>query len=330
MQQNQLPLISVIIPVYKNEPYLERCICSIREQQYRHLEIILVDDGSPDRCGSMCDAYARQDARIRVIHQANGGLSAARNAGLAISTGQLVAFVDSDDYVSSEYISRLYQLHERFGADIAVCGFSDVRGERTTPWRIPVGEPFALDALSALQNMLYTDDFDASAWGKLFPRVLFDTVRFPVGKLYEEVETTWRLLMMVQRVAITREPLYYYVKHEGSIVSSRFNEHSLDMLEACRHIYDYAASEHLELLPAATRKLVYACFYLLKTLGKEDRDHPEVVMLLYEVLRRYRFAVLRDPRAPKRDKVAILISLAGQRAFRFSWMLYCRCTHREA
>lgn len=330
MQQNPSPLISVIVPVYRAEPYLERCVCSIREQQYRHLEIILVDDGSPDRCGSMCDAYARQDARIRVVHQTNGGLSAARNAGLAIATGELVAFVDSDDYVSSGYISSLYRLRERFGADIAICGFCDVRGERVTPWRIPSGEPFVLNAVSALQNMLYTDDFDASVWGKLFPRTLFDTIRFPVGKLYEEVETTWRLLLMARRVAVTREPLYFYVKHEGSIVSSRFNERSLDMLEACRHIYDYAAAGHPELLPAATRKLVYACFYLLKTLGKEDRGHPEVVRQLYAILRRHRFAVLRDPRAPKRDKAAILISLAGQRAFRFSWTLYCRCTHREA
>ena len=325
-----LPLISIIVPVYRAELYLERCICSIREQQYRHLEIILVDDGSPDRCGHMCDTYARQDARIRVIHQTNGGLSAARNAGLAIATGELVAFVDSDDYVSSGYISRLYRLRERFGADIAICGFCDVRGEQVTPWRIPSGEPFVLNAVSALQNMLYTDDFDASVWGKLFPRTLFDTIRFPVGKLYEEVETTWRLLLMARRVAVTREPLYFYVKHEGSIVSSRFNERSLDMLVACRHIYDYASAGHPELLPAATRKLVYACFYLLKTLGREDRDHPEVVRQLYAILRRHRFAVLRDPRAPKRDKAAILISLAGQRAFRFCWTLYCRCTHREA
>lgn len=329
MHQNQRPLISVIIPVYKVEPYLEHCVRTVREQSYRHLEIILVDDGSPDCCGSMCDAYARQDERIRVIHQANAGLSAARNAGLAVARGELVAFVDSDDYVSSEYISCLYQLRERFGADIAVCGFFDVRGERITPWRSPVGEPFAMDAVSAVQNMLYTHDFDASAWGKLFPRSLFDTVRFPVGKLYEEVETTWRLLLMVQRVAVTREPLYAYVKHEDSIVSGRFSERSLDMLEACQRIYAYAATENPALLPSATRKLVYGCFYLLKTLGKEDRSHPEVVRSLYAILRKHRFTVLRDPRAPKRDKAAILISLLGQRAFRFGWALYCRCTHRE-
>lgn len=329
MVSQQQPLISIVIPVYNVEAYLERCVQSVRGQDYLSLEIILVDDGSPDRCGELCDQYAGEDERIRVIHQKNGGLSAARNAGLAQATGQWVAFVDSDDYVSPDYISCLFGLRERFSADIAVCGFFDVRNGRVTPWRKPQGCDYATDAVSAVQNMLYTLDFDASACGKLFPLSIFRTLSFPIGKLYEEVATTYRLLLSVQKVAITRAPKYYYVKHEASIVSSRYNERSKDMLEACQKIYEYAAHEKPELLPAATRKLVYACFYLLKTLGDDYPQHPELVKELYGILRKHRWSVFRDPLAPKRDKAAILITLFGQRAFCKLWKLYCKCTHRE-
>lgn len=329
MNQETLPLISVIIPVYKVEVYLDRCVQSVCRQRYRNLEIILVDDGSPDRCGAMCDEYAQQDERIRVIHQQNEGLSAARNAGLQQATGQLIAFVDSDDYVSEDYILFLFELRERFSADIAVCGFFDVRGKRITPWRKQEGEDYVTDSVAAVRNMLYTIDFDASVCGKLFPRTLFETIQFPVGRLYEEVMTTYRLLLSVRCVAISRSPQYYYVKHEASIVSSRFTKQSLDMLEACQQIYDYASEKKTALLPAATRKLVYACFYLLKTIGKEDWRYPELIRELHAILHKHRFSVLRDPCAPKRDKVALLISLLGQRAFRNCWALYCACTHRE-
>ena len=214
-------LISIIVPVYKVEAYLSRCVDSIVAQTYKNLDIILVDDGSPDNSGKICDEYAEKDNRITVIHQANGGLSDARNAGIAVAKGSYLTFLDSDDWVPPEYIDYLYDLLKETGSAISLCNFL-----KTTTEELPVViEPEMVtvmknDAILAKYIDL-GDDFHPQlvmACGKLFEASLFETIRFPVGRLHEDEFTTYKLFHFAPQTVLSKKPLYYYWQREDSIM----------------------------------------------------------------------------------------------------------------
>ena len=214
-------LISIIVPVYKVEAYLPRCIDSILAQTHKNLDIILVDDGSPDNSGKICDAYAEQDNRITVIHQTNGGLSDARNAGIAAAKGAYLTFLDSDDWIPAEYIGYLYNLLKETGSAISLCNFL-----KTTTEELPlVTEPEMVtvmknDAILAKYIDL-GDDFHPQlvmACGKLFEAGLFETIRFPVGRLHEDEFTTYKLFHFAPQTVISKKKLYYYWQREDSIM----------------------------------------------------------------------------------------------------------------
>lgn len=230
-------LISIIVPVYKVEAYLPRCVDSILAQTYKNLDIILVDDGSPDNCGKICDDYAKKDDRITVIHQPNGGLSDARNAGIVKAKGAYLTFLDSDDWVPAEYIDYLYELLKETGSAIALCNFL-----KTTTEALPeANEP---EMVTVMKNdailAKYTDLGDAfhpqlvMACGKLFEASLFETIRFPVGKLHEDEFTTYKLFHFAPQTVISKKPLYYYWQREDSIMGAAgFRlQNKLDYMEA--------------------------------------------------------------------------------------------------
>ena len=188
-----MPTISVIVPVYKVEPFLSRCVDSLLNQTYRDFELILVDDGSPDSCGDICDRYARQDSRVHVIHQQNGGLSAARNTGivhcLEESSSDWLAFVDSDDWVHPQYLQRLMEAAEETGCRISVCGFYRSSGEAIP--EDPESAPVAMEAEAYYCSQIH-EGVTAVAWNKLYHRSLFKHLRYPIGKLHEDEFTTYR------------------------------------------------------------------------------------------------------------------------------------------
>ncbi len=195
-------LVSVIIPVYKVEQYLERCVRSVTSQTYDNLEILLIDDGSPDRCGEMCDSFAAEDRRIRVIHQKNGGLSAARNTGIDASSGQWLFFIDSDDFIHRDCIGKLLAAAETSGADIASCGFEKteddtIRGDV----RFPATEVISRD--EAMRRLFLEED-TSFAWGKIYRRELFQGIRFPEGRTFEDLATTHLLVNRVCQRALLR------------------------------------------------------------------------------------------------------------------------------
>ena len=323
------PLVSVIVPAYRTEPYLNRCVASVAAQTYARLEIILVDDGSPDACGQMCDEWSGKDPRIQVIHKTNGGLSDARNAGLNQAKGEYITFVDSDDWVEPDLIAYLMQGIRQKQAQVAVCNFYTVRGEKKIPWRKPEDKVCAVSSVDAVTDMLYGRSFDTSAWAKLFHQSCFDSIRFPTGRLYEEVATTYRLLLTQNVVAVGMRPLYNYVKRASSIVTSQFQPRSMDMLAASREILAFAKEQQSALVPAAERRMVYACCYLYKTMGPDWRDYPREVAELNTVMKQYRSRVLKDPGASLRDKTAILLLALGIGPFEAAWGLYSRWTGRE-
>ena len=187
-------LISVIVPIYKVEKYLEKCILNIVNQTYSNLEIILVDDGSPDNSGKICDEYARKDSRIKVVHKLNGGLSDARNAGIEIATGKYIAFVDSDDYIEEKMISKLYDLLKANDADVSACNickfYEDKEIELDENEEIVKSYP----PEQAILLTILDDSFGNYAWNKLYRSELFSDVRFPFKRRYEDIATIYKIL----------------------------------------------------------------------------------------------------------------------------------------
>lgn len=209
-------IISVIIPVYKVEPYLRKCLDSVVGQTYRNLEIILVDDGSPDNCGAICDEYAAKDGRIKVIHQQNAGLSAARNAGLRIASGEYLGFVDSDDWIEPEMFGTLLNGLRDTSTDIAVCGRYEEYKDHKVPYCWP--EVQVLDTEQALGELLRNDRMQNLVWDKLYRKGLFEEVWFPEGKTFEDMAVMHWLFLRAKKVVCLPAVMYHYLHRAESIV----------------------------------------------------------------------------------------------------------------
>ena len=215
------PLVSIIVPVYKVEPYLRRCLDSLSNQTYTHLEIILVDDGSPDGCPQICDEYAAQDNRIVVIHKENGGVSDARNVGLDICKGKFIAFVDSDDWVEQQYAETLLAPLLSENADISIGNHRIFSNEK---------ENFPIDELKSgmfsnqeiINEMFTTRNQYKILWGKIFRKELFDNVRFPVGKIYEDEYAGYIPYFFAKKIFCINQILYHYQKRSDSITGKDF------------------------------------------------------------------------------------------------------------
>lgn len=241
-------MISVIVPVYKVEAYLEKCVDSICRQTYKDLEIILVDDGSPDRCPQICDEYATKDNRIKVIHKDNGGLSSARNAGLDIARGEFISFVDSDDTIHSQMMEVLLSLIER--KDIAICGHQEVKEPHTSQKNetLRKNEPLRdkdlwIEIFCKLNN---------AAWNKLYRKRLIGQLRFPIELLHgEDLIFNLNYLCQCKSGAINRTPLYNYIKREGSITKSKFSNKRLLEIASKDAAYEIVKKNKSEYLPIA-------------------------------------------------------------------------------
>lgn len=230
--------ISVIVPIYKVEAFLNRCVDSILNQSYRNLEIILVDDGSPDNCGLICDEYARWDERIVVVHKKNGGLSSARNAGLDIATGEYIGFVDSDDYLAPDMYEKMYKALTESESDLCICGTSYV-DEEGAPFHQEIPSTMCdeiLDQKSLYAKLQQQDYFYyVTAWTKLYRSEVFADIRFPEGRLHEDEFTAHHVFGKCTRTVTLEEPLYYYVQRAGSIMNSGI---SIKKVDAAWAFYD--------------------------------------------------------------------------------------------
>lgn len=275
MEQN--PLISVIVPVYGVEKYLDRCVQSIVDQTYQNLEIILVDDGSPDSCGAMCDVWAAKDDRIKVIHKENGGLSDARNAGMAIATGELLAFVDSDDYISPNLYRTLYERMQQDGSDIAACGVEMVWEDGTPSRMLTQPGSCVLDAEKAMRAIIEESRLKQPVWYKLYKTEQVRDIQFPVGKCHEDVFWSYRAVARAKKVSITDKIGYYYTQRGGSIMGESYSLKRLDGLEAKVHRMDFLGNHFPELLPVARIDLFFFCLYAfqmsMRHLKGEEQKH---------------------------------------------------------
>lgn len=226
------PLISAIIPVYQVEPYVSHCIESVTSQTYENLEIILIDDGSNDKSGEICDRYAEQDERIKVIHQENQGLSAARNRGIETARGEYLCFVDSDDWVDEKFIDAMYRISVGTGCDIVQCGFQkaifDDMKKDGREGNVTVYTPKEY-SIAAYTLLTWKCNI---AWNKLYRASLFEEIRYPKGKIHEDEFTTYQLVWRANRIAVTNTKLYFYRQRTDSIMGSAYSLKRLDAGEA--------------------------------------------------------------------------------------------------
>lgn len=277
-------LISVIVPVYNVEPYLDDCVASITAQTHPNLEILLVDDGSPDRCGAICDIWAERDSRIRVLHQENGGLSAARNAGLDMATGAYITFVDSDDQIEPDMYEKLLTALLTENADIAACCILACSANRQEVWG---RQEYTVGDSEAILSMVFSDaDYPVAAWNKLYRRRCWEGIRFPVGRLCEDAFTVCLLADRAKRIVQLPDTLYRYRIHPGSIMTAPFRPQRMDEEAAWRHNYEFIEAHYPRLRKPAFDFYLEKVGLLLRAAAEKRQHYPAEFAQLREILRK--------------------------------------------
>ncbi len=318
-------LISVIVPVYQMESYLAECVDSILAQSYPHFQLLLVDDGSRDRSGIMCDEYAAHDSRIQVIHQPNKGLSGARNTGLAHATGEYIAHIDADDSVESDYLETLLGLCQRHQVRISCCNHLICQeGGKQKPRFTTKGEEKLLTRREACEGVLYHGIPDASTWGKLMHCSICEGFTYPEGQVYEDSARIAETLLAADSIAFTPRPLYRYRIRSDSISRAEFNESKLDFITAVEHMTGLFQTAYPELASGCLRRQIHS----ILSVRRYFVDCPKVLNprrnALEDRIRREGRPVLLDAKAPIRDKIAILSVLFGPWVYDMLWKLLSR------
>jgi Glycosyltransferases, probably involved in cell wall biogenesis len=298
-----MKLVTVIIPVYKVEEYLEKCVKSIQKQTYTNLEIILVDDGSPDESGSMCDALSRTDPRIRVIHQENMGLSGARNSALDIMQGDVVTFVDSDDTVDNNMVENLLKDMEEYDADIVECQFYEVFGNRRDVQGY-LKETKAYSAEQALLIDLGAKGGSVAACGKLYRRHIFAEHRFEVGRIGEDAFAIIGSLRQANRIVIDHRPMYYYYHRNNSITTKGFSEKTLDEIEGAKRNLEIVKKEFPKAIPGAMFRYDWSYLWVLdRILLDEQWRKNRYLEGIMRHIRKHFFRIIKSPYFTRNRKI---------------------------
>ena len=305
-----------IVPVYNVEQYLPRCVESILAQTYENLEILLVDDGTKDNSGAICDAYARQDARVKAIHKKNGGLSSARNAGIDAATGEYLSFVDSDDWIEPDMYEKMMALMEKYSVRLVCAGRWDVSsetGEKTLGLCPPKEEVISGEEL--VRRIFHWENIDSAAWDKLYHRSLFASVRYPLGVICEDVPTTYRIALDAGQAAMLPCPVYNYYHRPGSITSSSVSEKTFHFSKHTEEIYPFIRDNYPGIADAARYLRVRSLAYNLLTLDLADKDtrqkFADEYRLSRKALRRHVSFLLTSPLFGRQERVADLLLAAG-------------------
>lgn len=310
-------MISVIVPVYRVEKYLPQCVQSILGQTCPAWELILVDDGSPDRCGEICEQFARQDGRIRVLHKENGGLADARNAGTAVAQGEYITYIDSDDWVAPQLLERLLEQAKITGADVVVCDMAKTDSEEMTFENTNAG-PKTFTGPQAMETMLYQTGFDTSACGKLFHTELCKKNLFPKGHLYEDLFTIYKMLFAAQTVVYLPQVLYAYRKNPDSIMYRKFDRRNLDELDAADAIEAFVQENCPQFLPAARARKFSSYSQVLRWMKDAESDDAAIKDEQYRIwafLKEYRVRMLMDRRARTKNRIAAIASFLGMKFY---------------
>ncbi len=311
--------ISIIIPIYNTQDYLTRCFQSILDQDYPFFEVILLDDGSQDRSGEICDQWSKKDNRFRTIHTENKGQSSARNLGIEESTGEYITFIDSDDYVSSDYLSYLLSLFVR-GCKITECNHYISRKNKTKPNSKANDRIFTKEA--AFEDVLFGGCIDVAPWGKLYKREVFATLRFPEGRIFEDTWLFGDLLNQSETISFGSKCCYYYTIREQSTVRRSFSLSNLQYIEASQKLASDAIKISQGMEIGAARKINHARLSVLRYMNHCENQYKKIRSSLREQILKQSRLYINDPRTPKRDRVAVKLLRMGLFPFYFGWGIY--------
>ena len=311
-----MPAISIIVPVYRVEKYLPRCVDSILCQTFEDFELLLINDGSPDRCGELCEQYAKVDSRVRVIHKQNGGLSDARNTGVAASRAGLVAFVDGDDCIKPDMYEVLYRQLTGERADISVCGIIDCYPNGECSLRCKEGEKLVLNDKEAIRLILQGEKFSVNATNKLFRKELFSQLPFPIGRHSEDAFIMVELFSRAKRVVFTTDAKYCYMHRKNSLTTSPFQVEDFDTVEAYSDNLAFIRLYYPDLTELAVFRYLWSYFYLLEKMAfSENLSQQGALKEVAHVLRRHTLTVLKNPYFTKKRKLSALLLLFSKRLF---------------
>ena len=319
--------VSIVVPVYKVESYLRRCLDSIVSQTYKNIEVILVDDESPDNCGQICEEYASKYPYITVLHQKNQGLSGARNSGAKIATGDYVTFIDSDDFVTNDYVEYLMDLIERYDADVSVASF--IYQYDTKPMKTCREESLSqcLSPLEAIKRMNYGHGMSVTAWAKMYKKELVLRYPYPVGRLYEDVATTYKIISDCKRVAVSNKQIYYWIQRVDSIMHSKFSEKQYDGLLSASEQLEFVKKRFPEAVGAVEYRYAAKCVELLAVSFLSGDGHRE-----YKRLKDYAapliMDVCRDPNAKRSIKLRLISMRIGYFPAKFAFWVHEKAKQR--
>ena len=311
------PLISIIVPIYNAEAYLDKCIQSILQQDYMHFELLLIDDGSTDQSSKIIRRWKETDGRIRLFRKENGGQSSARNLGLDHAEGEYISFVDSDDYIAPDYLSYLLSLFDE-QCRITACNHCVVRGNRQRA-NSESGD-CVLTRKEAFEEVLFHGCIDVAPWGKLYRKEVFDSLRFPEGRIFEDTWLFGDILDQTEKIAFGHKCCYFYMIHDQSTVRKEYSTRNLQYIEAARKLAKDAERCSSSLQIAGLRRINHARLSVLRYMQHSKEK---------DVQQKLRNEVLRDspqyinhPRTPRRDKIAVRLLKSGLPLFYLGWRLY--------
>ncbi|MBR4830293.1 MAG: glycosyltransferase family 2 protein [Bacilli bacterium] len=324
------PLISIIIPVYKVEEFLDRCVKSVTKQTYKHLEIILVDDGSPDNCPKMCDDWAKKDKRIRVIHKKNGGLSDARNAGIRVAKGDYIGFIDSDDWIDKKMYEVLYKNIVKYDADISCCelykGSSNPTEKELKEYDNKV-KTYNQEEYMKIFFKIGTQQCVYYAVTKLYRRELLEDNLYPVGLTSEDVVGTCKVLFKCNKIVSVNYPYYIYYKNDKSITGSKFSNNDFHLLEIWDKVVDLCKDTEYEDMATLNRERIDYTLLMRMAVQLSNKEinekYGDYKKELLERLKKNKKRLLKSP-IPTSRKITLRLLLLNYRLFVSTCKLYLK------
>lgn len=327
--------IGVIVPVYNAESYLRKCIDSILSQTFQDFELLLVDDGSDDRSGKICDEYGEKNRKVKVIHKEHKGVSDARNRGVDENTGEYIAFIDSDDWVDKGYLETLYRMAEETNADLVISSWREViegrraRGKQQGKEQT-AGKAEMISRAEAYRCMMIGErNMGVAPWAKLYHRKVFQSFRYPVGEIYEDLKVIDRIVESCERIVRTFYAGYFYFKRRGSIVHGKMSEQYVTCIVNAKYLWEFIGEHYPEIEDAARLHYIRTCFGTLNRMLVDSGYQEECREMRKEIIKEEKF-LLSCSYVRVLEKMRVLSLLFGISCYQLMWKLYLWWTEKDS
>ncbi len=310
--------VSVLVPIYNAEKYIQRCLDSIINQTYENIEIILIEDGSKDNSLKIIKEYKKKDKRIKIFPIENNGVADARNKAVENATGEFLTFVDSDDFIEKDYIETLYTNLKKYNADIAVCNCINIieeTGEKSHK-SFGINTVKEYNKIEAVESLFYYNFLRHSPWGKLYKKEVWNNIRFPLGKNYEDLAILYKLFLNSNKVIYIPEEKYNYIIRQGSIVHNEIRKSDIEaIIEYSQKILEDITKNYPKLIPAAEYLIGYLSLSLWRKIPNgKYKEYDEIIK---KNIKKYRHTVLKNDKVNRKQKALFLLSYLGKPCYKF-------------